>query len=775
MSKLHIHIKFCLILILICGCLLNARAQDPKAEKPKEDVLRVTTNLIQTGVAVFDKKGRFVDKLRQEDFELRVDGKPVPISFFEYKGAEKTTSAETKSEPQSKEKPGNASNAPVTPTAPVSGGGGGGGATGRKIIFLVDDIHLSFDSQRRTKELILKFIDRELLPEDFAAVVSTKGKIGELQQFTKDKAILRAAVQRLAYSREGSIIDRFSPPMSEYEAQLIDRRDAEVTDIYAAFVMKESPGTELEIAREQVRSRARSILFQAEIVSKNTYSALEQTVRQSGEMPGRKIVLFFSDGFLLDLANTNSSYRLQRITDAAVRSNAVIYSFDTKGLDAGFPGGDLSETKSPPSIVPQRGTVGANDTTVNTLPRKTLGAELRIQAGERLEAQDGLNLLADSTGGRFIHNTNDLQTEVTKVVKEASVYYLLAWEPDSDNVNPEKLRRIEVSVRNRPDLNVRMQKGYLDAKPGSSNKNPEPASELPQAPKAPVSIIETELNSAIQAQTPKRELPISVAVNYIDTPKEGAVLAAVLQLKSDAIEFTPKAAAAAADEATAGVDLFGVIYNSNGKRETSFRKFLTLNVPADRLEERADIYYNYQTKLKPGLYQLKVAARDAKSGRTGSDFQSIEIPDLSLRKLSLSSLLLSEQSDDPKPRQVASEGEFALGDAAISVDRQFSPASQLRFLIFIYNAARGQAGGGGGGGSLPDVTLQTQILRGTDILITSPPDKVSVEEAKDPTRLFYAADIPLKTLPAGRYELQVTVNDRIAKTKAVQHASFEIK
>lgn len=46
-------------------------------------MIRVNTELVQTDVMVFDKKGHFVDGLQRGQFELSVDGKPQPISFFE--------------------------------------------------------------------------------------------------------------------------------------------------------------------------------------------------------------------------------------------------------------------------------------------------------------------------------------------------------------------------------------------------------------------------------------------------------------------------------------------------------------------------------------------------------------------------------------------------------------------------------------------------------------------------------------------------------------------
>src|SRR6185503_6152684 len=51
--------------------------------EPQSEVVRINTELVQTGVMVFDKKGHFVEGLKPEQFELRVDGKRVQFSFFD--------------------------------------------------------------------------------------------------------------------------------------------------------------------------------------------------------------------------------------------------------------------------------------------------------------------------------------------------------------------------------------------------------------------------------------------------------------------------------------------------------------------------------------------------------------------------------------------------------------------------------------------------------------------------------------------------------------------
>src|SRR5258708_26041731 len=79
------HISLCSTVTLTL-LLLSAftRGQTP-TQKPQEpdDVVRVYSDLVQTDVMVFDKQGKFVNGLKREDFELKVDGKPRPVEFFE--------------------------------------------------------------------------------------------------------------------------------------------------------------------------------------------------------------------------------------------------------------------------------------------------------------------------------------------------------------------------------------------------------------------------------------------------------------------------------------------------------------------------------------------------------------------------------------------------------------------------------------------------------------------------------------------------------------------
>lgn len=53
---------------------------DPKDERAEDEVVRVSSNLVAVPATVIDSRGVAVTNLKLEDFELRVDGQPNPIS-----------------------------------------------------------------------------------------------------------------------------------------------------------------------------------------------------------------------------------------------------------------------------------------------------------------------------------------------------------------------------------------------------------------------------------------------------------------------------------------------------------------------------------------------------------------------------------------------------------------------------------------------------------------------------------------------------------------------
>src|SRR5216684_3249928 len=152
--------------LTVLSCVILTVASASGQSKPGQqqqgqvdDVVRVNTELVQTDVMVFDKKGRFVDGLTAEQFALKIDNKTQPISFFERVTSESPTNQRT------------AVNARASLTNLSTTD------RGRTSIFFIDDLHLAPDSLVRTRKALLDFIDHGMAGNDQAAITSSSGQI----------------------------------------------------------------------------------------------------------------------------------------------------------------------------------------------------------------------------------------------------------------------------------------------------------------------------------------------------------------------------------------------------------------------------------------------------------------------------------------------------------------------------------------------------------------------------------------------------------------------
>ncbi|MEA2204083.1 MAG: hypothetical protein QOE77_859 [Blastocatellia bacterium] len=724
---------FAIVMIGLTTIGTSALGQQ-KPPPPADEVVRINSELVQTSVAVLDKSGHFVEGLKPEQFELRVDGKSIPVSFLE-----RVTAGTVREEQLTTRQ--FASVTPVTTTVnpnPAS-------YRGRTIVFFLDDLHLSSESVERTRKTILEFVDKQMGFDDQVAIASASGQIGFLQQFTDVSAVLRAAIGRLSY-RPYTVRDSENIPMTEYTALQIDQGDKFALEYYSSELLKatnsnaggglgpprsgpyggrpeagQTPGLTRDVADRFVKERAQRLLRQSAAVTRGTLSTLESLMRTSSHMPGRKIVFFVSDGFYLNDRNTGFGETLRQITDAATRGGTVIYSIDARGLMSMV---DAASNRADPA-----------------------GLVSRSNTGEITASQDALTALASDTGGRSSLNTGALASLVGDALRETSNYYLMGWRPAVAELKGGSFKRIEVSIVGRPDLNVRLPRGFIL---GGNAATAKPAGAV--IVRAVAKGAEPELRSALSAPSARRDLPLSLAVSFLDVPATGPVITVSSQMATDVLGYGAEGKQAAA------IDLMGVVLNDQGKQAATFKTRVNVNPAIAPAPENPGVIYSHKLPLAPGLYQLRVAVRDDRSGKTGSAANWIEVPDLKAGRLTLSTLLLGGQFMGAKETPGGEQMQF-------SVDRRFRRDSHLNFLTIIYNAA----------GSGPKLEAQIQISRNGQVILTSPVNKVVTDANTDPARVFYGADISLKTFSPGRYRLRVNVSDRIANTSASREISFEVE
>lgn len=270
--------------ILVASALA---AQQP----PPDPVIRVTTTLVQLDAVVTGPSGQPITTLTRDDFQILQDGKPRPITSFNFVDVAPRRAGRPKSPGSNTDPP-----APALPVRPVDRQ-----QIHRTIAILVDDLSLfgSADTSR-VREAVRKFIDRDLVNGDLVAIVTSSGGMGIYGQFTTNHEILHAAADSIRW--RGSI-----------------------------------PGLENRLVLpEEIRA-----------LRAGTIGAVRAAMQGLRDMPGRRSIVLFSGGLA---RNADSDQDLQELADQATRFAVTVYTIDAQGLEtlrtnverAGIMQGDVS-------------------------------------------------------------------------------------------------------------------------------------------------------------------------------------------------------------------------------------------------------------------------------------------------------------------------------------------------------------------------------------------------------------------------------------------------
>src|SRR5205085_4032680 len=300
-------------------------------------------------------------------------------------------------------------------------------------------------------------------------------------------------------------------------------------------------------------------------------NVLQSLMRSSAALPGRKLVVFLSDGFLVDPRRSSVLDIMRRVTDEAARAGVVVYTMDVRG------------TYSDAAV-----DAGRNDYPDLSSPRVA-----RNIFQEATATQEPLRILADNTGGRAILNSNSIPDGILQSLKETNDYYLLAWRPDSNEQRSGKAQ-IKVSVKNHPDLRVRLRRSYYVPPPVAAAA---PNKDERSAPAPPSSLTpEAGLLMALGSLYPQRTIPTALSVGYVNTPDQGLALKASMQIERSALNLAESGAK------KSELDVIGAAIDDRGVIVT-FKQLLTVTPGTSSQNQQQPVVWSQQLKIPPALYQ----------------------------------------------------------------------------------------------------------------------------------------------------------------------------
>ena len=706
-EKIEMHRWWVILAFLLCTAA-GGFAQEASPTPPAaDDVVKISTNLIQLDVTVTDRSGKAVSDLKPGDFEIYENGEKQDISNFLF-----VTAAGARAEAVRNRKEAATILPPPRTMRPEQ--------VRRTIALVVDDLTLSFESTYRVRQALKKYVDEQMNDGDLVAIIRTGGGVGALQQFTSNKQQLYAAIERIRWGARRGRIGAFEPlnelPDSVRQEDEQDRK-----------------------AREDFENSTAD--FQESVFSTGTLGSLKFIVSGMKQLPGRKSVILFSDGFrIFTRSETGISGAstvldfLKRLIDEASRASVVFYTVDSRGLEyTGLTAAD--------SVKPHP---------------NAMGQAMSSRGRELYDTQQGLVMLAKETGGFAIYNRNDLIGGVRDIVEDQS-YYLIAYQPDSDTFDAKSRRfnKLEIKVK-RDNVKVRYRSGFFNVADESIRKRPIATGQIQQ------------LNAAVTS--PFAVNDISLRLNTIfGNNAGGSFVTALLHINTKDVKFvdTPEGSKKAV------LDVLAMTFGDNGVPVDQVAKTFTFDIKPHVYEAvlKSGFLVNFTYPVqKAGAYQFRVAVRDGQAQTVGSANQFIEIPDLNKNRLTISGILLEnftkkqwDQFSGKAAASTAVEPTDPLSDTSI---RRFKRNTILRYGFEIYNAKA-------------LLSARIRIFRDDKLVMDGPdvPVESSGQTDRQRIRAGGAVDLLPDMLP-GDYVMQIIVTDKAANGKSktsTQFVQFEIE
>jgi VWFA-related protein len=706
-----------LAVLLVAASVL---AQAPPNDRPPRQLPPVTTEVVRVDVVVTEK-GHPKEGLTARDFVVLEDGEPQAITQFEAFAPapppERAAGVASSAAPTGTSEPQTARRRPPP----------------RYVVLAVDDIHIEFSGLVRTRKALGRFLERDLAPGDRTALVTTSGSVS--QDFTEDVQVLQGALARLTVQERGVGRRLTAPYMTEYQAEQIMRGDPDALRVAVDEIRYERP-FEPDPTNE-ARSVAREMFAESVHNARLTLETLDGLVRGLSSLPGRKIVVLASDGFLTGLVGEGrAAFDMRRIADASTRAGVAIYSLDTRGL-VSMTAGRAASSRGP-------------------MFASSFGLREQLLAQSEHAVRDAMYALAADTGGFLYENSNDMGGGLRKILQDTETYYLIAYEPTNTR-RDGAFRRIEVRVPGLRDARVRARKGYFATEEPKAG-----AAEAAADAGSPAGRQDSDLRAALMALAPLLEVPIEASADFVSV--DGVVPMVVVSAHVD-LRGVPFDEAGGRHRAT--VDLAGAVFDESGGVVGSLapaRAEMDLQDAGYEQALRRGLPYQQAVPVKPGRYRVRVAAREGGKGMLGTVTQWVDVPDLANGKLTPSGVFLFREGG-------ASAASTATGDAVrlqeAQARRRFGLGETLYVQVYAYNPARDVSGA-------TDLVAHTEIRRGDTLVGSTPPEPMPQRGAGAPP-LPLTRSYRLHSFEPGEYEVHVVVTDRLADATVSGRAEFTVE
>jgi VWFA-related protein len=696
--------------------------QQPEDQEAK---FKVEANTVIVDVIVTDKNGKVVRGLKKEEFRVLEDEKEQTVTSF--------------IEPA----PPTADENPAAQTAAIQTSS----RNQNQFITVVLDLG---DNQQasivKSCEAVLRYLQKVKTDDSSVAIYYVDHGLQLALPFSSDLRDIASALNeishqvsrgRLSGSDRADIQEQINELFAKaYPASRYGSIGGQTSDVTGPGARSGPADTFTAQYKREIDTLRAYLKTQNTFQARAVFVALRALALSYSDLPGRKNIVFFSEGFNF---SSDARQELDAVIEAANRANVSFYVIDPAGLVSGSSAASrwgantraAQMTEIAEEGIDQRGGESKFD---------------RIRdVGTETETLTQLGVLADATGGLLVKNTNDLAPALKKVLEDSRSFYMLGYSP-AERITNGSFRKIKVTTVS-GDYKLRYRKGYW-AVPRTAGVGMTPMqAHLFSA--ARQGLLRSDSSPTVKASIAlardgKYYAPVSVAVPVQMLPKKS-------ELNSGK-----------------GMTLIAFGYDDKGDIVSGYERHWDVTRP-EKFREGATVTMQGQLAVQR-LEPLRVQAIvQSPNGRFNIGEARVDLDAKAKETPALSSVILTNDAEASKCDDPSEA--LCVGAVHLRQPVEFTFPKSSKLFAYITSADLNLDAGT----KQPRVAAEFVIISGEKKLGSVPLQNIQASPGPVPGSVFFMARLNLNALPTGKYTLVATVHDLVRNTSSSQKTEFSLE
>jgi GWxTD domain-containing protein len=273
-----------------------------------------------------------------------------------------------------------------------------------------------------------------------------------------------------------------------------------------------------------------------------------------------------------------------------------------------------------------------------------------------------------------------------------------------------------------------------------------------------------DLEALVSARIVRNQLPFDYNFAFLRITTESVMVPITIELPNREMTFQEKDGVHSAK-----LNLYARITTPSGRVVQTFEDVLPKDFPDSLFQQylTKKSIYGKTIPLRPGLYKIDIVLKDVQSGNVGVVSTRLAVPRFDEEKMDAGTLILADDIQHVAPNQVGI-GQFVLGDVKVrpALKQEFTSDQKMGIFFQVYNLKVDDTN------HKSNVVARFHITKGDQTVLDATETSAEFKQTGD--ELTIETMVPLSAFQPGKYKLEITINDLVAKQTLTRAQEFTV-